>query len=62
MPKRKEMTDRKSVTGADSKVGIFWIDIKGLNLALVFSEPVRGHRDSKTNIPVFESYKSHTDP
>ena len=41
MPSRKEMTDRKSVAGADPKVGIFWIDIKGRKLALIFSEPVR---------------------
>jgi hypothetical protein len=41
MPSRKEVTDRKFVAGADPKVGIFWIDIKGRKLALIFSEPVR---------------------
>ena len=37
----KEVTDRKFVAGVDPKVGIFWIDIKGRKLALIFSEQVR---------------------
>jgi hypothetical protein len=41
MPTGKEMAYRKSLAGPDPKVGIFWIDIKGRKLALIFSEPVR---------------------